>query len=395
MNFPPRTTDATPAAPRDSAQGRAHGPDEAAGRDAEAPGPVSVAPACIVGMHRSGTSMVTRLLKDCGLFLGAEEELVGPAVDNSEGFWENLNFIGLNEDILARLGGSWDEPPAFPPRWEFGPALDPLLGRAGELVARFGSHRHWGWKDPRTSLTIPFWLRVVPTLKFVVCVRNPLEVARSLYVRGDTTGASEFRLWLHYYRQILSAAPPSSRIVTHYDSYFEDAGEEVRRVAGWLGLDPPGETAERARAQVSGALRHHRVTTDELRAAGAPDEVVGLYLRLCDEAGPVCRRLVEGEGRPGAAAAPPPSPSAVADALYLMRVDNLLAKGAERLSLLERQYAHLEAQLHEVRGLLHEASLREARFHEVRASLLPLMRALDALRAVRDRLRSIVGRRSS
>jgi hypothetical protein len=370
-------------------------PDEVVGNDAEAR-PVSAAPVCITGMHRSGTSMVTRLLKDCGLFLGAEGELAGPALDNSEGFWENLNFVGLNEDILARFGGSWDAPPAFPPRWEFGPVVEPLLGRAGELVARFDSHRHWGWKDPRNSLTIPFWRRIIPTLKFVVCVRNPLEVAHSLFVRGDSAGASQFRLWLHYYRQILSAAPPSSRIVTHYHSYFEDARAEVRRVAGWLSLDPSDETAERARAQVSGALRHHHVTTDELKAAGASDEVVELYLRLCDEAGPICRRLLERESRPGASDAPTRHPPAEAYALQLMRLDNQLAKGEERLHLLERQYASLEAQLHEVSVSLLEAQLRhEARLHKVSASLLPLMRALDALRAVRDRLRSIVGGRSS
>jgi len=200
---------------------------------------------------------------------------------------------------------------------------------------------------------------------------------------------------LHYYRQILSAAPPSSRIVTHYHSFFEDARAELRRVAGWLGLDPSDETAERACAQVSGALRHHHMTTDELKAAGAPDEVVELYLRLCDEAGPVCRRLLERESRPGASGAPPRHPSAEAPALQLMRLDNQLARGEERLHLLERQSASLEAQLHEVRASLREARLLEAQFHEVRASLLPLMRALGALRAVRNRLRSIMGGRSS
>lgn len=374
MNFPLRTTDATPAAPR----------------------PGSEAPVCIVGMHRSGTSLVTRLLKECGLFLGTEEELVGPALDNPEGFWENQKFVELNEDILARFGGSWDAPPSLPPHWEFSSEVDPLLERAGELVARFSHHRQWGWKDPRNSLTIPFWRRVIPTLKFVVCVRNPLEVAHSLFVRGDSTGAAQFRLWLHYYRQILSTAPPSSRIVTHYHSYFEDADAEVRRVAGWLGLDSSDETAGHARAQVSGAMRHHRLTTDELKAAGADDEVLELYLRLCDEAGPVCRRLLESESRPGESAAPPHHASAEAYALQLMRLDNQQAKGEERVRLLERQCVNLEAQLNEVRASLLEAQLQhEARLHEMRASLLPLMRALDSLRAARNRLRSILRGRSS
>lgn len=346
------------------------------------------APVCIAGMHRSGTSMVTGLLNACGLFLGGAEELVGPALDNPEGFWENLNFVGLNEELLARLGGSWDEPPAFPMRWEFGSEVEPLLGRAAGLVARFGDHRHWGWKDPRNSLTIPFWQRVIPTLRVVVCVRNPLEVAHSLFVRGDSTAASRFELWLNYYRQILSAAPSASRIVTHYQSYFEDARAEVRRVADWLGLEVSDEAAGRVCAQVSGALRHHHSTTETLKAAGASDEVVELYLRLCDEAGPVCRRLMERESIHGTLR--PPSPGG--HDLQLMRMENNLAKCEERLSSLAEQYAGLEAQLHEVRASLLPLFRAREQLHEVRASLLPLIRALDALRAVRTRLRSLLGR---
>lgn len=324
-------------------------------------------------MHRSGTSMVARILSACGLFLGREEELIGPAIDNPEGFWENLNFVRINEELLARFGGSWDEPPALPAGWEFAPEVEPLLGRASELAARFGGQTHWGWKDPRNSLTIPFWLRVVPSLKVVVCVRNPLEVAHSLFVRGDTTGAAQFQLWPHYYRQILAAAPPGARIVTHYQSYFEDADAEVRRVAGWLGLEVSGAALERARAQVSGNLRHHHITTGALKAAGAPDEVVELYRRLCDEGGPVCRRLIERESANGAS-----RDTSEAYALQLMRMDNLLARGEERLRALEQQSAGLEARL-----------------HETRAALLPVVRLLDALRAMRARLLSPLRRGKS
>ena len=338
---------------------------------------VAAAPVCVVGMHRSGTSMVARILSACGLFLGREDELIGPAHDNPEGFWENLNFVGINEELLARFGGSWDEPPALPPRWEFAPEVESLLARASELVARFGGHTHWGWKDPRNSLTIPFWLRVVPALRVVVCVRNPLEVAHSLFVRGSTTSAAQFQLWLHYYRQIIAAVPPDARIVTHYQSYFEDADAEVRRVCGWLGLEVSGETSERARAQVSGGLRHHHITTDALKAAGASEEVVELYLRLCDEAGPVCRRLVERESANGAAGDARRDPSG-AYALQLMRMDNQLARVEERVRALEQQCAGLEAQL-----------------HEVRAALLPVIRLLDALRALRTRLLSPLRRGKS
>lgn len=375
INFPPRTLDETSSVPCDLTQGAVQFCNEEAGHNLET-SPASVAPVCIVGMHRSGTSLVARLLDACGLFLGREEELAGPAVDNPDGFWENLNFVGLNEELLSRFGGSWNEPPDFPARWEFSPEIAPLLERACELVGRFGSQSHWGWKDPRNSLTIPFWQRIIPSLRVVVCVRNPLEVAHSLFVRGDSTCTVQFRLWLDYYRRILSATSPAGRIVTHYQSYFQDPRAEVRRVAGRLGLNVSDEAVDRVCAHVSGDLRHHHSTTDELKEAGAPDELIELYLRLCEEAGPLCRQFIERENINRAnSSAPPRDGSAVSHTLQLMRMNNQLAKSAERLRLLEQKLDGLEAQ-----------------FHEVRASLLPLMRALDALRGLRAWLRSALRR---
>src|SRR6185503_2312642 len=74
-------------------------------------------PICIAGMHRSGTSMVAGLLQACGLFLGREEEL-GFDSNNGEPHFENVRFVALNDEILSRLGGSWNNPPAFPRGWE-------------------------------------------------------------------------------------------------------------------------------------------------------------------------------------------------------------------------------------------------------------------------------------
>jgi len=78
-------------------------------------------PVCIAGMHRSGTSMVARLLYLCGLYLGPESELLPPRPDNEEGYWENFYFVKLNEEILARLNGGWDWPPPLRKDGNWGP----------------------------------------------------------------------------------------------------------------------------------------------------------------------------------------------------------------------------------------------------------------------------------
>ena len=249
---------------------------------------------CIAGMHRSGTSMVARLLHECGMFLGPEDELSQPVRDNPTGFWENRAFVRLNEEIMAQFGGRWDDPPTFPVGWEFGLEANPFLERAERLVGQF-RRNNWGWKDPRNSLTLPFWRRLIPDLKVVVCVRNPLEVARSLLLRSDPMTTSGSQLWRIYYRQLLSATLPAHRLVTHYQSYFQNPRAELRRVLDWLDLEASDEAIERACAQISVGLRHHHVITAEVIGADVPDEVLGLYLTLCAEAGPIYQQARKDE----------------------------------------------------------------------------------------------------
>ena len=62
-------------------------------------------PVCITGMHRSGTSMIARILNLCGLYLGPQDKMMPPKPDNPQGFWENIDLAVLNENILMHLGG--------------------------------------------------------------------------------------------------------------------------------------------------------------------------------------------------------------------------------------------------------------------------------------------------
>lgn len=228
--------------------------------------------------------MVTRLLHACGLFLGREEEL-GFDSNNGERHFENVRFVALNDEILSRLGGSWNSPPDFPTGWETMPELEALTVQAKKLTKRLSNQYYWGWKDPRNSLTLPFWRRIVPDLGVVICLRNPLEVGHSLRKRGDLIGIPLFLLWLTYYRELLSAIPPQQRVITHYESYFQDPTTELQRVANRIGMEVPADVITSACAHISDDLRHHRIT--ESSGIDVPDEVLAMYFRLCQEAGPV------------------------------------------------------------------------------------------------------------
>src|SRR5439155_14818667 len=112
-------------------------------------------PIAIAGMPRSGTSMVAKLLHLGGLYLGREEDLEPAAPDNVDGFWENVRFVEINDAVLSSLGAGWDRPPR-PAAWdEWDAAVARTAPAARVLLAEFEEHEPWGWKDPRTSLTLP------------------------------------------------------------------------------------------------------------------------------------------------------------------------------------------------------------------------------------------------
>jgi 2-polyprenyl-3-methyl-5-hydroxy-6-metoxy-1,4-benzoquinol methylase len=233
-------------------------------------------------MHRSGTSVVARALSDCGLYLGPDDELIEPNVENREvaGPWEHVGFVELNDDLLAAFDGSWDQPPQLPTSWEEHPAIKPLRKRAVDLIRRFESREPWGWKDPRNTLTLPFWRRIIPGLKVVTCVRDPCEVALSLVDQGFSSEGDAFDLWLAYYRRLIDTIPLDELTVVQYDAFLERPDEEVRRLAKALGFAPSEFQVARATASVNELVRHHYAPDGRGEHDRLPVAVADCYEKL-------------------------------------------------------------------------------------------------------------------
>ena len=240
---------------------------------------------CVAGMHRSGTSMVARLLNLCGVYLGSPDDLSRSGPDNQGGFWENPDFVELNDTLLALVHAGWDLPPGEL-EWGPRPELAASLAKAKQLIEGSTVHRRWGWKDPRNSLTLPFWQRLIPNLKVIICLRNPLEVARSLTVRNGTSLAFGLNLWRSYNLAVCSFAAKQDRLVTHYEAYFSDPGGELRRVLGFLSIPASDQEIDQACLTATSDLRHQQIPREVLAVQTSP-EIIGLYSKLCAEAGPV------------------------------------------------------------------------------------------------------------
>lgn len=324
---------------------------------------------CITGMHRSGTSMVARMLNLAGLYLGAAEEMMPASDESPDGYWENAGFVRLNSAILNRVGGGWDMPPAAGAAWDE-PALDVERAAASELLSRFTSHQAWGWKDPRTSITLPFWRRLVPDCRIIVCVRNPLEVALSLKKRGDTSYQLSLSLWKAYNERLLAASEGMPRLVTEYRAYFESPAEEIARLLEFAGLESsPDVVAESARwANVR--RRHNRFETRHLFDAEVHPDIVNLYSWLCEEAGG------SAAGRPFSPAPRPESPAAPGPVPVLRSLDSAKLEP----ELLRREIVHLrggvELRDQRLADAAEEVAAARARVEEVEAEIAEARRAL-------------------
>lgn len=247
---------------------------------------MSEMPLCITGMHRSGTSMIARILNLCGLYLGAEEEIMPPDKGNPAGYWQNLEMDQISEAILADFSGGWDFLlPIMPAGWEHRDSLNQFRTRAQRRIASLEASKPWGWKDPRASLTLPFWKALLPNLKVIICLRNPIEVADSLHKHTGSTAAFAYNLWIRYNQRILHDIPVDDRIITHYDMYFIDATAEIKRLIDWLEWSVNEEQLDEAIEFVSSKLRQHKLTTADIEQTRAPAEAVELYKSLCFEGG--------------------------------------------------------------------------------------------------------------
>lgn len=218
---------------------------------------------CIIGMHRSGTSMITRVLNLCGLDLGPSNKLMGPHESNPEGHWENLGFFSINESLLSHFGGAWDNPPKLKSGWEYDPGLEPIVENAMRHLKGFSNRPQWGWKDPRTTLLLLFWKSLIPNLRFVICVRSPLEVANSLARRDRIPIQKSIYLWNQYMRAAIRDTDGSPRTFIFYEDLFKDAFSEIDHLVEFCGLKRP-ENPTLLSQTISRELKHHSIEMADL-----------------------------------------------------------------------------------------------------------------------------------
>ncbi|MFN8125122.1 MAG: hypothetical protein U0R64_01230 [Candidatus Nanopelagicales bacterium] len=209
----------------------------------------------VTGMHRSGTSMLAQWVTELGV-----PEVPGTAfpVDsaNSEGLFERVEVVALDDRWLDRLGGSWEVPPLTSAQTWRTLDLHELEASRAQLPFLSGRTTQWFVKDPRICLLLPLWDRLaLRRLPVVVGVRPHREVAQSLAVRNGMTLRRALALWAEYHRALVDSGGDRAGLVVDYDRALEAPHPAVAALGEFVAGGVPSDVVADVAATVKPQLR--------------------------------------------------------------------------------------------------------------------------------------------
>ncbi len=229
----------------------------------------------VVGMHRSGSSLLGSVLAALGI--GLPGPLIPGDHHNPEGYFERADITAIQEELLIDLVRWWPAPEGvlpLPRGWltssrgqRASRALRRLL--AAEAAKARGP---WAIKDPRISLLLPLWRQVAEELgiplQLVLAVRDPAEVVVSLLGRdADKAGMTRQRaqqLWWRHQHQVLEDGAGLPLLVVPYADWFLRPEEQIAAVARFCGLGDP-DPQRTAQAMACIRPEHHRSRRNQLQ----------------------------------------------------------------------------------------------------------------------------------
>lgn len=176
----------------------------------------------VIGMHRSGTSCITNLLKNMGAYFGSNDKSTGTNEENPKGFWERRDMRHITDTLLFSVNADWHKVSDFHTEKISNEVNHDALRDFDIILDDLNKKKSWVLKEPRLSLLLPL-LRNRLDRPIAVCVyRNPLEVALSLQKRNGFPINFGLALWEFYTLSILKNTSDMDRIFISYNGLMED-----------------------------------------------------------------------------------------------------------------------------------------------------------------------------
>lgn len=353
----------------------------------------------VLGMHRSGTSALTRVMNLCGAALPGD--LLPANYANPSGYWEPAAIVAFHDRLLTSLGSTWDDTAELPHAWWTSPAAVSAADElAGIVAAEFGDAPLIVVKDPRACRLVPVWKTALAAAGIepvaVLMMRHPLEVAASLAQRDDMPAAHALLIWIEHVLAAEADTRTMRRVVVTFDQLLDDWSAVVARMGAALDLRlaarGEGVDAEIA-AFLSPSLRHARLDAAALMSPGIPTWIPRAYA-WHEQAS----RGVQGDPAELDAIRRELRDAAVAYGVLLARARDAAATRAADVAAaretLERERQASEAQRQSWDAERTSAAAREARLEADltarSAAVADLQRVID--RSLDERLRRLFGR---
>lgn len=183
----------------------------------------------ILGMHRSGTSMLAGTLRRAGLYMG--RVLDRPFALNPTGLQEPEALIRMHENLLEANGGAWHDPPETLEWGKLHRAVRDLFieSRAGRPL--------WGFKEPRTLLVVEGWIEALEDWTAVGIFRHPAEVTASMAARNGFDFDKGFALWEVYNRRLLGLQQAHGFPIVEFTRDAARMQDALTSVLARLGLE--------------------------------------------------------------------------------------------------------------------------------------------------------------
>ncbi len=231
----------------------------------------------ILGMHRSGTSMLANILAELGVYLGDSNDIVGVGPGNVFGLYENKKFHGINNNLLESFDSSWCDLNNLPRQEEtrfYPPDLSDMAKEIIHKIREDAVGDYVGVKDPRTALFLNFWLKKLDDCehKIIVIYRKPLAVANSLYKRNNIDVNKGLFLWAQY-NQFLKELDYSNCLLLKYEDILQNPLEELGRITNYLNINDSDILYNKVFSTVNKDLSHFQ----EGIADSLPSEVLEIY----------------------------------------------------------------------------------------------------------------------
>ncbi|MYN15039.1 hypothetical protein GSY71_18030 [Pusillimonas sp. TS35] len=240
----------------------------------------------VLGMHRSGTSAITRALQAMGVDLG--NRLMKPVEHiNAKGFWEDDDITELNERILHSLGMRWDSLQPFTDQHIDIIRENGLYTEAVDLIeAKTGKSAVYGFKDPRVAKLLPLWQAIFQscglTPSFLITIRNPLSVAQSLKKRDCFNPIKSYLLWLDHVLTSLELSRSHQRALVDYDQLMRDPKAALQQIAADLQLATDvTEVDAYVQNFIDEGLRHSTFSAEDIKdESNCPALIYDVYSTL-------------------------------------------------------------------------------------------------------------------